>query len=589
LLALPVAAMLATVGLGSSPAAGSASTAAAASIPAARPCPAAFPVASLRAGMSATGYTVSTGTTPKPFAVTVLGVLHDGIAPGIDLIVVKASSPAIRAAGGIWAGMSGSPVYAGDGRLIGAVSYGLSFAPSRTAGLTPAGAMYKLLTMRTAPSLPMAEHVAVPSGLAARMVTEGAATAAAATSGLEMLRVPVSASGLSSRRLPAVQRKLDKATAAPTLVYAGSSSSGGVADTSKVRPGGNFAAALSVGDITFAGIGTTTAVCGGRVLAFGHPFFGSGRSTVSMHLAQAIVVQRDLIGGPYKLANVTGVIGKIGQDRLVGVRGWLGHPPRTAVIHSDVAASTGLHRRGTTYVSYQPFVPDIAAYHLEGNIDATLQKFDRGRSWLSWTAYGNLPNGTTWHLSHTTRVASEFDISFETADEMFFPLYRIINNRFTHVHVNHIRMVARAKDTFLAYTLGRVYVKTTGDYTRVTRRTVLNLQPGETFTVRAVLRPYDSPGPGRVVYRSLTVPSDTSAGSGTLQVAGGESARGFGSSPSMFRQLLRQIARQPRYDSVVVHLTVPGAAGKARASLEQRKVVDRVVSGSLGIRVVVAS
>ena len=61
---------------------------------------------------------VHASTEPEPFGVQVLGVLSDALGPGRDMIVADVTSPAIEAAGGIWAGMSGSPVYVGD-RLLG--------------------------------------------------------------------------------------------------------------------------------------------------------------------------------------------------------------------------------------------------------------------------------------------------------------------------------------------------------------------------------------------------------------------------------------------------------------------------------------
>ena len=91
--------------------------------------------------MEVDGLTVSRGTEPEEFTGTVLGVLTDGISPGVDMIIADLDSPAIDAAGGIWQGMSGSPVYAEDGRLLGAVSYGLSYGPSPIAGITPFEAM----------------------------------------------------------------------------------------------------------------------------------------------------------------------------------------------------------------------------------------------------------------------------------------------------------------------------------------------------------------------------------------------------------------------------------------------------------------
>jgi hypothetical protein len=105
--AAAVAALLA-LGLLAAPAAGQAAPA--------DPCPAAVPVSQVTAGLTGTGYTVSSGTTPEPFTARVIGVLEDGIAPGLDMSIVETDSPAIRAVGGIWFGMSGSPVYTGDGR-----------------------------------------------------------------------------------------------------------------------------------------------------------------------------------------------------------------------------------------------------------------------------------------------------------------------------------------------------------------------------------------------------------------------------------------------------------------------------------------
>lgn len=98
-------------------------------------CAVAFPVAGLESGDEVSGLTVAKGTTPAPFTGEVLGVLKDGIAPGMDMIIADLTSPDIDRVGSIWAGMSGSPVYAADGRLIGAVSYGLAWGPSPVAGI----------------------------------------------------------------------------------------------------------------------------------------------------------------------------------------------------------------------------------------------------------------------------------------------------------------------------------------------------------------------------------------------------------------------------------------------------------------------
>ena len=104
---------------------------------AAEDCTAPYPISALTVDQDVTGLTVTQGVTPTPFTGKVLGVLKDGVLPGIDMVMARLDSPTIQQVGGIWQGMSGSPVYGVDGRLIGAVAYGFSFGASPVAGITP--------------------------------------------------------------------------------------------------------------------------------------------------------------------------------------------------------------------------------------------------------------------------------------------------------------------------------------------------------------------------------------------------------------------------------------------------------------------
>src|SRR3954454_5734387 len=73
-------------------------------------CPDAYPVTDLTANQLVHGLTVTQGTDPTDFDGKVIGVIHDGIAPGIDMIMAELHSIQIDKTG-IWQGMSGSPVY----------------------------------------------------------------------------------------------------------------------------------------------------------------------------------------------------------------------------------------------------------------------------------------------------------------------------------------------------------------------------------------------------------------------------------------------------------------------------------------------
>src|SRR5205809_8052757 len=92
--------------------------------------------ADIRPGMVGIGRTVFAGENIEEFKVNILGVLHNIIGPGRDLILAKLEGGPL-ATTGVIAGMSGSPVYV-DGKLIGAVSYSLgSFPKEPIARITP--------------------------------------------------------------------------------------------------------------------------------------------------------------------------------------------------------------------------------------------------------------------------------------------------------------------------------------------------------------------------------------------------------------------------------------------------------------------
>ena len=59
-----------------------------------------------------------------------------------------------------------------------------------------------------------------------------------------------------------------------------------------VVAGGNLAASLSYGDITQGGVGTVTAICNGRVVGFGHPMTFLGKTTLTLHPADALSSRR---------------------------------------------------------------------------------------------------------------------------------------------------------------------------------------------------------------------------------------------------------------------------------------------------------
>jgi len=265
--------------------------------------------------------------------------------------------------------MSGSPVYARNGRLIGAASYGLSASPSEYAGVTPAARMYDVRDGDAAG----ARTVDVPARVEGQLRDDG--VAAAGNERFRRLPMPMSVSGsLGQHRL---DRLAERAGVQRTLTARGGRS--GAAAPPDLMAGGNLAASLSYGDITAAGIGTVTAVCGTRVVGFGHPMLWSGRSDLTMHGADAVFVQRDTTFGSFKVANPSAPVGAIVQDRLAAITGLLGDAPATTSVRSTMVSSEGGSRTGRTAVSHTAQLPFLTATHVLSNADVVFDGTGRHR------------------------------------------------------------------------------------------------------------------------------------------------------------------------------------------------------------------
>ncbi|HEX6256149.1 MAG TPA: hypothetical protein VFZ70_10115 [Euzebyales bacterium] len=552
-------------------------------------CAAPVPIDEVSDGLTGTGLTVSDGTTPEPFDAEVLGVLVDGIAPGIDLIIADLSSPAVERAG-IWAGMSGSPVYAADGRLIGAVSYSLAFEQSSIAGLTPAAQMTKLYDYPGATqSLSLNDNVQLPTALQQAAVEASDASSAEVGEGMAPLPVPLAVSGLRSSRLPELEKRLRSRVEIAS--FAASAAGAATADPSEIFPGSNFAAALSYGDVSAVGIGTTTDTCDGMALAFGHPFLWTGRTALSAHTADAIVIQPD--GGfSYKIANPGGVVGTVDQDRLTGLRAALGDGPEPTVISSTVRSSTtGESRDGRTFVNRDDDVPDIAPFHLLANLDRILDKIGEGRASLTWTLEATDRQGEAFQLRRRNRFANRFDVSFESIFEMLDWLF-VIEQLGGNVSYETIHMTSTVNESFDRLQFGAVAVKVNRSRWRdIGSISRLRPNPGALIRVRVGVKRQGSDAVHRTLYRRMRVPHRLSGQSMTLGVFGGASVQGETNifAATTLNGALQRMRRTDSADELLVRLQRargPEAPGPLVLA-ETERLLTNVLGGRRTVRVTV--
>ena len=369
-------------------------------------CDEAYPVADLTAGQDVTGLTVTQGTNPASGAFTgdVIGVLKDGIEPGVDMVMAELHSTQIDQSG-IWEGMSGSPVYATDGRLIGAVAYTLSWGSTQVAGITPWEDMDQYAG---APSVPL--RVKVGDATARRIAAATEVTRAQAAQGFSELRAPALVSGLGARALA-------KATGRPYL-QSGVAPAGRAATSptqTDMVSGGNLVATESTGDIVFGALGTITSVCNGTVVGFGHPMEFAGRASYGMAGADALYVQSDSLGASFKVANIGDVLGTVSQDRMTGISGLLGEGPAEFPVTSDITYTPDsgpvAQRTGTSHVQLPAATPDVTLYELLANHQTVLDAYQGGTENQSWTVTGHTADGPfTLHAGN--RFTDTSDITF---------------------------------------------------------------------------------------------------------------------------------------------------------------------------------
>lgn len=561
-------------------------------------CPTAAPIAELTASEPVTGKTVVSGTNPKPFRGEIVGVLNDGIAPGLDMVMARLSSDEIDRVGGIWQGMSGSPVYTADGELIGAVAYGLSWGPSPVAGITPAEEMYRLLsaapgdaaaagTLRAAAD---AEKVRIPSRIQDRLVSSGTLTTSQAQEGLSRLPLPLGISGMSS------STRLAQAEKAFDLQGVRVHATGGAATEDTAIPvvaGGNLAASLSYGDVSAIGVGTATAVCGEEVLAFGHPMMFTGPSELTMHGADAVYVQEDSEWAPFKLANVGAPVGGIAQDRLGGLLGLQSAEavPAAASVTSYVEVPGEWSREGTTKISVPDAVPDIASFHLLADQDRVFDAYGEGSALVGWTINGTRANGEPFRLVRTDRFSNTWDISYEPTWDFYDHMAQLQFSADEEVALTDIRTTSTMKRRHAALKISRVLVRRDGRWVTVRSDRPLSVRSGSVLRMRVVM---SSAQIGqRTVGASLRVPGRVGRARGVLEVQGGssywsQSGGEFDEEEFFFGEeeqsesvdeILQRLRREPRNDHVLVRLTMQRRNG-SEVRRGVRKLAPAIVEGA---------
>jgi len=443
-------------------------------------------VADLVVGDRGYGVTAVAGNGLERFDVEVLGVQH-GAGNGFPLVLVRAGGALIEAAGGVAAGMSGSPVYIFTERgeaLLGAVGYVFAEADHSVALVTPIAAM------RSA---------------------AGAATFALSVEGYgEAVPVatPLLLAGASERTLGLLAPLFEGSALRLLPTQGGQAATAEEDDQYELAPGSAIGVALISGDVQMSAVGTVTTLERGRILAFGHPFLGLGEAALPFVPAYvtAIVPSRRV---PFKLANVgSRVLGAIDQDRPAAIAGEVGLSPRSVDVTLSLRGVPGDPTHHFEVAADERLYPVLVA-------TATLQLLDRalgattpGYAELAWEL--TLANGNRVHVIE--QVNHQTVLAYGAALMAGSPLALLATNEFRAADVTSVsigvQLSGRQQVATLEEAILEAEVVAAGDAAHVH----LRLQPyREQAMVRTVTVPLpdDIEGQVTLLIRGGSVPRDT--------------------------------------------------------------------------------
>lgn len=300
-----------------------------------------MPVSEVKPGMKGYGLTVFSGTAPERFEVEILSVIKN-VFPNQDLVLVKTPNHPRLESAHLVAGMSGSPIFL-NGKMVGAYSYGPSFAREPIALVTPIKYMLEDLA-RPIPKViapkggsPLAAFegpsvnthersarafVGAPetydlSQHAAQLATRISSSAPPRDMGIGKATTPVLMGGTTNIGMQIAQKYLAPMGLEP--LQAGGGGGAAAPDTSvKYVDGGAISVQLTRGDVSAAALGTVTKVVGDKLVAFGHPMMQGGLEALPTAVARVHWIMA-LTSRSYKLGEPVRPLGALVNDRQASI------------------------------------------------------------------------------------------------------------------------------------------------------------------------------------------------------------------------------------------------------------------------------
>jgi hypothetical protein len=501
-----------------------------------------FPLEEVKPGMKGVAYSVFQGTVPEEFGVEVLGVLPGYPNPRQSAIIIKLSGKNAERTG-VFAGMSGSPVYF-DGRLAGAIAFSFPFSKEPIGGVTPIKQMIDIFAQgstvdagrrREPRSYSFSELASTEwKGTLPKPVITAAPMLANVSGGSPLvpymgqqivpIATPVVFGGISQDTLAMFAPQLIANGLMPVAAAGGEMKVGslGAITPDTLKPGTSITAALVRGDYSLAASGTVTFRDGDRIYAFGHPFLSLGRSNMPMAESSVVTVVPNA-NNSFKLAVPGSMVGSVTQDRATGIYGQLGQAPHMIPVTVKLHTSRDQVQTYNYEVMEDPFLTPLL---LNLTLVNTLSSSERslGDSTISIAGQIAVEGQTALNVE---RRFSANNAPALAAGSIAIPVSQLLNSGFDNVRIGKISVEINSVDDKRTATLDRIAL----DRTEVHR--------GETFEIQAYVRT-DS-GKQFVQRIPVSIPADLPAGQVLLFVGDGSALQQASAAQSFVPRDLGQL------------------------------------------------
>ena len=524
-----------------------------------------FALEDLRPGMKGVARTVFSGTDTEEFGVEVLGVLPGFPGPRQSAIIAKLSGSNIDRTG-VFAGMSGSPVYI-DGKIVGAVAFSFPFSKEPIAGITPIKQMIDLFNKGSEENPKPKEPRAVSFAQLASVdwkpnlpkpAITGAPLLAPVSAGSPLMPLlgqqmmpiatPLVFGGITQESLSMFAPQL---LANGLLPVSGAGGSAAITPLAEVTPntfppGSSISVQLVRGDYSLAAAGTVTMRDGNRIYAFGHPFLSLGASDMPMTESSVVTVIPNA-NNSFKLAVPGRMVGSISQDRASGIFGLLGQAPKMIPVKVNLHTSRDRIETYSYEVATDSFLTPLL---LNITLFNTITSSERALGDSTISVQGEIRVKGQEPIKVDRRFSAN-NSPVMAAGAIAAPVSALLTSGFDDVQLDGITLDIASLETKYAGTLERI----TLDRTEVRR--------GEKVEVQAFVR--TESGKQFVQRIPLEIPDDAALGQ-LLVFVGDGNALQEGSAAKAFvpqdlSQLVRAINTVKKSDRLYVKLfrITPGA------------------------------